>query len=329
MTRRARADIGLSLLAGSTLLAGLAAPGAAAERAGGTLESLNRRWSGARCILREGIALKDKQGSDGWFRSYWVLPGPRWKFHSSNTGALFRVSDRRPFATGWVLAGTAFRAEGWSFEDPRKQKGIGLDLRLEGTEVRARLTLHSSFGRDRGIEDLEEMERWARIDLFRVEAADEALAPVEMPPRAPPVAPARPEPSRPPAGEAHPSPTVEMVAAAVEPNRLHAGETIDLVLTYRVGAQGAAGRPVERRTILRDGDVLVALEAEARRAAGLHRSTLPMTLPNDLAPGVYELRGEVVDGSRSSSQSTLFQVLEDEDPGARPGSAKGEPGGRP
>jgi hypothetical protein len=88
------------------------------------------------------------------------------------------------------------------------------------------------------------------------------------------------------------------------------GQTINLEVTYEVSGvpPGSEIEVLERRVVLRDGEILTTLEASVRRGPGTHRSSQSLTVPASIAPGVYELRVQVSGAAAESSSETLFQV---------------------
>lgn len=306
----------LGVLAGAGLLVSLAfAPAPCALAKGdASLVEANRRWSGARCRLLFDVPVKKGKDRDGWSRSVYIVPAPGRKVLKGNIGALLRVSNRDLVPGGVVRAGTFFVADGWSFEDPKGKDGLQLELRFEGIAARARLSFGGAFGKDFDADDLGEIERWVRLDIFDVSAADERLDDAAAPPSAQGAVPSRPvAPAVPPS--AAPGPSVGSAQAVVlgvtvEPLKVAAGAQAVLVVTYEVRGlpPGGVADVTERRVILRAGEVLTTLEATVARPAGIHRSTQPLVVPASLAPGVLELRITVKTGGPESSGQTLFEV---------------------
>lgn len=247
----------LVLLAGAGLLLAFAAAPAPRVLAGGdvSLAEANRRWGGARCRLLFDVPVKKGKDRDGWSRSVYIVPAPGRKVLKGNIGSLLRVSNRALVPGGVVRAGTVFVADGWSFEDPKGKDGLQLELRFEGIAARARLNFGGSFGKDFDAGDLGEIERWVRLDIFYVSAADERLddlAPPTAggglpPPRASPVGEAPPVPASP----ARPL-QAAVLGVATEPLKVAPGGSLAFVVTYEVRGV-ATGRTVEvteRRTLL-------------------------------------------------------------------------------
>ncbi len=311
--RTARLPPFLQGLAGVGLALALA-PAPRVEAGGdASLEEVNRRWSGARCRLLFDVPIKKGRDGEGWSGSKWIVPAQGRIVRKGNTGALFRVSNRDLLPGGVVRAGTAFVAEGWSYEDPKGRDGLKLDLRFEGIAARARMTFHGTFGKDLDVDDLGPIEQWVRLDIFDVSAADERLDDVAVSPsggRAPLRA-ALPAAGAPAAAAPSAGPVqVAVLGVATEPLKVAPGGSLALVVTYEVRGV-APGRTVdvtERRTLLRDGAALTTLEAVVSREVGVHRSTQPLVVPAGLAPGLLELRATMTAGSAESSGRALFEV---------------------
>ncbi len=305
----------VGVLAGAGLLIAFAAAPSprAIAKGDASLDEANRRWGGARCRLLFDVPVKKGKDRDGWSKSVYIVPAPGRKVLKGNMGALLRVSNRDLVPGGVVRVGTAFVADGWTFEDPKGKDGLQLELRFEGIDARARLSFVGAFGKDFDADDLGEIERWVRLDILDVSPADERLddaappsAPAAVPPR--PVAPAAPP-------SAAPGPPVAAAQAVVlgvmvEPLKVAAGSQAVLVVTYEVRGlpPGGVAHVTERRVILRVGEVLTTLEATVARQAGIHRSTQPLVVPASLAPGVLELRATVKAGGPESTGQTLFEV---------------------
>lgn len=307
--RRACVLTGAGLL---VTLASVPAPRALAKGDASRAEA-NRRWGGARCRLLFDVPVRKGKDGDGWSKSTYIVPAAGRKVRTGNIVAILRVSDRDLLPGGVVRAGTSFVADGWTFEDPKGRDGIQLELRFEGIAARARLTFAGTFGKSFDADDLGEIERWVRLDILDVSAADERLDDVAPPPvggGAPP----RPAPpaAEPPSAPPLPAGPVEAVVlgVATEPLKVEAGGKVVLVVTYEVRglSPGRTAEVTERRTILRSGAVLTTLDAVAARAAGVHRSTQPLIVPPGIAPGILELSATVTIGGAEASGRALFEV---------------------
>jgi len=305
----------VGVLTGAGLSLALAAAPAprALEKGDASLAEANRRWGGARCRLLFDVPVKKGKDRDGWSKSVYIVPAPGRKVRKGNIASLLRVSSRDLLPGGVVRAGTFFVAEGWTFEDPKGKDGLQLELRFEGVDARARLTFMGTFGKDFDADDLVEVERWVRLDILDVSAADERLDDVAASP-AGGGTPPRPAPSATVLPLAPPAPAgpveTAVLGVATEPLKVVPGGSLALVVTYEVRgvAPGRTVEVTERRVLLRDGATLTTLEAVVARAAGIHRSTQPLIVPPGLAPGILELGATVAAGGAESSGRALFEV---------------------
>ena len=275
-------------------------------------------------------AIKKGRDSEGWSRSIWIVPRAE---GAGLGGALLAVSDRDratsviPPATtpeGFrikggpgVPRGTAFIAEGWEPQDLEKQSGLVLNLRFAKEPARARMVFRGKRGGKLDRNAIGNAERWARIELFELEAADEEL--LDVPSTSVAAAPVSRQPYSAPAGEAEEtvattpgSAAVELqvLGVAAEPLRVVPGGEVVLEITYSVSGVPAnhAIEVLERRQILRDGELLTTLEARLSRLPGIHESKQPVQIPPDLASGVYEVRATVETPGAAADGSAIFQV---------------------
>lgn len=294
------------------LVAGLIAAGVthleAARRDDALLLETNARWNGARCTLLFDISIKKKSNSKGWSRSVWIVPGEGRKVRKGTTAALFWVSDRTVFPGGVMGAGTTFVATGWAFEKPKKQEGLFLELRLNGSPVEVRFDPCGAWGKGFDIGDLRDIDRWVRMDIIEVAAADELLIEASVSPsrNPPPVVPAVPSPPAAlPDGVG-----IRVLGTTTEPLSVLSGETVILDVTYEVLGvpPGNTVEVFERRVVLRDGRVLTTLEAQVQRGSGTHRSKQSLKVPASLEPGVLELRASVSAAGVEASGEALFKV---------------------
>jgi len=297
----------------------------------GALEELDERWAGARCRIRLNLLIKKGRDGEGWSQSIWIVPRTE---GAGLGGARLRVSDRdratsmipgaktpegfRLKGGPGVARGTAFIAEGWDYENPEKQSGLVLNLRFARLPARARMVFVGKRGGKLNRTAIENAERWARIELFELKAADEALVDV---PISAAVAPASQVPRSPPPGVPERSPplsesaTVELrvLGVAAEPLRVTPGGEMALVVTYSVSGVPAAQavEVLERRRILHGGELLTTLEARISRQPGTHESRQPLQIPVGLAAGVYEVRATVEGPGATADGSAIFQVIAD------------------
>jgi len=297
------------------LLASLLAPAATFADDPLTLADANRRWQGARCRSRQAIALKGKAKSDGPTKSEWLWWDERGGNHRArlffeNAGAL---SSR--YRGGWLPPGTDFEAIGWG--EDRPGGSAYLEVAVSGLPVRAKLYFYDDWVGQVGVGRLEAFERWVRFDLFEIlETPDEALVDVAVPATASAPAPAAPAPVAPATRSPTPSsgplraPTLRLLAVSVEPARAAPSDEIRLVATYGVEglSPGENAEVEERREISRAGEVLTSLTAFVARAAGIHQSSQPLTLPADAAPGVYELSLTLRTRGVEAQGKALFEV---------------------
>lgn len=296
-----RTSAGIALA--TAVLATIPAVGAAKDKI--SLEEANRRWAGARCRSRIPISLKEEKPDDGWSKSVWIYRTPQGG--NERVRVLLTNADeiRGRYLGGTVPAGSEFIAVGWKTEKP-KDRGK-LFLELEHAELGAIARVY--YGEDwvglveaKGLTDF---EKWARFSMFEiVESPSEKLIPVAASAPAVHAGPAAAAPAGASVLE------IRLLGAGTEPLSVSPGKEVALVLTYEVVgvASGSAVDVIETRTILRDDRVLTTLEATVRQGAGVHRSTQSLTIPADVAPGVFKLEASVEAGGSRSSIGTLFQV---------------------
>lgn len=291
----------------------VAVSGVAAEPV--TLETVNRRWRGSRCQIR--VPLDIKKGTDraGWSEGKWIeaptLPGDR------KVEIRMTVSDRDLLVREGYLyrkrsirAGTMFVAQGWTLTNPKRQKGLVLDLTLEGTPVQARM----EFGKADELDDLEDVERLTRIELFQVLGAAEA-PPVRLDPGVsspPPQAVVRThltDPA-PPLSQPTYSPAVEILAASVTPAAVSRGSQVGLVVNYRVSGlpDGASFDTTEERSLLQGETTMGTFDEHVPRSNGTFTTTQSVNVSADLAPGTYTFRARVSLAGATSEGSALLEV---------------------
>jgi hypothetical protein len=96
----------------------------------------------------------------------------------------------------------------------------------------------------------------------------------------------------------------------VNPASAAAGETVNVNLTYAVLLPASGGQlPVkETREISLDGKALAKPVVDVTREGGVWKSTVPVTLPPNAAPGSYRVVATVeAEGSRETRE-TFFKV---------------------
>jgi len=103
---------------------------------------------------------------------------------------------------------------------------------------------------------------------------------------------------------------LEIEAAKAAPTTLAAGEEVNLSVTYALMAPDETQQAsvTETRTIVRGGEVIEELPTTVVRTPGTYTSTLPVTLPEDAAPGTYEVRIRVDVAGQSSERVASFTV---------------------
>lgn len=103
---------------------------------------------------------------------------------------------------------------------------------------------------------------------------------------------------------------VKIESASVVPNKIKAGDTAEIRLTYAV--LGAAPRKdltvTETREIRYKGRVFGKPKAYVSRADGTYSSSIPVTLPPDAKKGQYLVILTVQTHKVSSSRETIFYV---------------------
>ncbi len=296
------------------------------------LTGLDERWAGARCRIRLSVLIKKGRDREGWSQSIWIVPRTE---GAGLGGARLSVSDRDTATTmipasttpegfrlkggSGVLRGTSFIAEGWDYEDPHKQSGLVLNLRFLRSPARARMVFRGARGGKLNRGAIESAERWARIELFELRAADEvlvdvplteAVAPVSQEPQSPPVGVL---PERPPPLSDRATVELRVLGVAAEPLRVAPGGEMTLVITYSVSGVPAAQAVgvLERRQILHGSELLTTLEARISRQPGTHESRQPLQVPMGLAAGIYEVRTTVEGLGATADGSAIFQVIAD------------------
>lgn len=270
------------------------------------LAEANRRWSGARCRSLKAVEVKKGADKKGWVKSrvmYWdrTSANHRLRFYFSDGDAI-----HREFVNGYIPVGTEFTAAGWRVA----KRGGELFLELEQVDTGAQVKVYFSddwSGRV-GAKRVPDFERWARLNLFELSAADEVLT--DVAPRAPaPSRRAAPAPA--PAVSGRASVGLRVLGVAVEPLRIAPGGEIDLVVTYSVEGPGAARdvEILERRVLVTEGRQLTSLESTVRRRSGTFESRQPLRVPADQAEGIYELRVTVEGQGVAAEGSAIFQVV--------------------
>jgi hypothetical protein len=281
------------------------------------LEQANLRWRDARCQLRIPLAIGKKKNSMGWSYSPWYQVTE----YKPDFAFRFYVSDRQQIShllyDKTLHAGTTFICQGWRMPNPKKSRGLWLDLRFADLPVDA----HIEFLMKRPDKNFANPERYMRVTAFQIQATDEQLvqvptttAPVRTAPvtgPAPPrAAPPRP-PALPPQVESEPAaPELRIIAVAVQPARAAPGEEIAMVISYEVDGvpPGSSFEVLERREILRGAQRLAGFEERLRRTGGTFTSSQSVRLPPDVERGLYTLWAELAMAGGKTTGSALFEV---------------------
>lgn len=292
----------------------VAVSGVAAEPV--TLETVNRRWQGNLCQIRVPLEIKKGTDRNGWSEGKWVkaptLPGDhRVEIRVAVSNRDLLVREGYLYRKRSVRAGTMFIAQGWALLNPKRQKGLVLDLQVQGTPVQARI----EFGKADKLEDLEDVERLARIELFQL------MGPVEPHPNRTASLPASP-PGRtapagtelvsplPPAPQTNFRPAVEILATSAAPATVSRGSQVDLVVNYRVTGlpEGTVLDAVEERTLFRGEKAMGTFAEHVPRGNGTFTATQTINVAAELAPGLYNFRSRISLAGASSEGSALFEI---------------------
>jgi hypothetical protein len=271
-----------------------------------SLDEANRTWQGARCELLIPLGLAQGPDADGYYGSGGrgmdipAVDGSGFRLYPKVTGRDqlgVRVYDRK------LQPGVRMTSAGWNFFDPAAGKGPHLDLSIEGTTERVRLEFAkagSANTRDSlDSADLRMIEAWVRLQLLQVDAANEQLT-------ARPTG-ARVQPAPRPAAPVPPAVTLSFGSVSVNPARVAAGGTVDLVVHYQTA--GATSEVAEHWVLEQGGRPIWTAEERFNRAPGAQMSAKPLGVPGNAAPGIYTVRVELSTavGSRVSG-TALFEV---------------------
>lgn len=260
-----------------------------AEEARALLKRLNTRWVGAEARMRVSIPIKDKIDGEGWSKSPILMHDA---VNDGDQRFFFRVqvSNRRSLgnfiAGDQLLAGTAFRAVGWGFENPDRAKGLFLKLNFVDVPASMRWTFSKRGFSTKpafNAEELGHIERYLRLDAFELRAAEEKLALVA------PAATPTPLPLPPTPMPTLRRPAITQLVVDVQPREAVPGEEIRLVVSYELsGLRRDESREVtEIRRITSRGTLVSTFENRVARSSGRVMSALPVRIPPDAAPGLY------------------------------------------
>jgi len=309
----------------------LTAPSIEAATEPAVVTRANQKWREAHCTIRIAVPLKKGKNSEGWTRSpifgvgFVPVSTPIGTHMNAGTAKgerpfyyTMEVSDRdalAPLLSGNAIQpGTRFIAEGWFLSQPEKPAGPYLQLRFEAMpQVKARFWFlpRGSFGGADSfpIAQFEPVERYLRIEAFKLEAADERLT--EVAAVTVPAAPAAVQAPAPAVASTPFKPSVRMLAVSSQPAQVRAGDEMEIVLTYVVEGipPGTSFEVVERREILRGEAVTGTFDKPLGREAGTFTSKQRVRIPASAPAALYHVHGTVTMVGISSSSTALLEVL--------------------
>ena len=274
------------------------------------MDTINRRWNGARCQIRIPVVVPKGKGwvtSDGITTP--TLPGEkklRMRLSVSDQPALQKAGYLRQNKE--IRVGTAFIARGWRFKDPKRQRDLVLDLDFEGVPVKAAV----DFEDNDDIDNLEEVERVMRFEIFQISAPAAAQAPSPFPTLGAGPAPAHaPAPAVPASGSGQViKPAVKITAVSVQPAAVKPGGEVDMVVVYSLEGipDGFVVEVRESRRLTAGETAVGSFEETVNRAAGSFTSSQKAQVPAGGAPGIYTVRIEVTAAGQRAEGSAIFQV---------------------
>lgn len=101
-------------------------------------------------------------------------------------------------------------------------------------------------------------------------------------------------------------------AARVSPARVRPGETVELEMTFEIGAgEGVLAEVRESRTLTYAGRVLpnYPVVEETRLGPGTYETVLPQTIPDVAETGRYECASEVCVDDECRTETSVFEVV--------------------
>lgn len=106
-------------------------------------------------------------------------------------------------------------------------------------------------------------------------------------------------------------PTVQSLHVSTKASRMHAGETVELLLEYEVDGPSGAVAVTETRTLSFGGVMIPTypVREDLSREPGHHISNYRQTLPSSAESGVYEYKGEICVGGDCISRTTTFEIV--------------------
>ncbi len=100
---------------------------------------------------------------------------------------------------------------------------------------------------------------------------------------------------------------VENVSAS--PEKVKPGNEVELKTTYGLLTPSQTGTPVtEKWEILHNGKLVGNPEVRVKRADGTYDARIPLRLPQNAQPGVYQVRSTVKTASGSDTKTAQFMV---------------------
>jgi hypothetical protein len=103
---------------------------------------------------------------------------------------------------------------------------------------------------------------------------------------------------------------LEVVKVATEPEKLLAGQNVELVVTYALMAPDPQSvfRVTERRLVTLNGETVANTERKQDRTSGTYSSRQKLQLPDNAKPGAYVVEISVSTGPESAAGVSTFTV---------------------
>jgi len=104
---------------------------------------------------------------------------------------------------------------------------------------------------------------------------------------------------------------VSIENAAAAPTKVRSGDTVEIQMTYAVlnPSPSVETDVTEIREITHKGTLVGRPETTVPRTAGTYTSTIPLHLPSNAAPGVYEVKTIVQTPEAKDVRITQFSVM--------------------
>lgn len=266
-------------------------------------QEANRRWQGTLCQNRIQLVITDKKDGNGWSKARWLF----WEEGGGNERVQVLFTDydaiRQRYPGGVIPVGSRFRATGWEIDD---SDNLFMQLKLVDIPADVKVYFYDDWVGRVPLSHITDFEQWVRFDFLEIlSAPEEALVPVE----------AVPSPPMPGLGyspaEDVPTPlTIEIMATAVEPNRVAPGGEVQLETIYSLAgvSRGATIGVREVRTIMQGDQVLSETEAVVQRGSGVHQSSQSLRIPMGIEDGFYKFRVRLEETTDSISGTAIFEV---------------------